>query len=169
MVPPTRQSIAFFADRCCIILESSMKLNRTCEKAWLLKPTLAKGHLFYNVIASVLMDQERFPESIAFFENAGRAWPDRGANHRGIAEVWLRQGREFSEALDHARQAVEIDRHATRMKKEALDSRRSEEHTSELQSLAYLVCRLLLEKKKKTIKVQDTRRITQTDIESTSV
>src|SRR5205823_10911754 len=30
-------------------------------------------------------------------------------------------------------------------------SRRSEEHTSELQSLAYLVCRLLLEKKKKKI------------------
>src|SRR2546425_5258366 len=28
---------------------------------------------------------------------------------------------------------------------------RSEEHTSELQSLAYLVCRLLLEKKKKEI------------------
>src|SRR2546425_5946065 len=30
---------------------------------------------------------------------------------------------------------------------------RSEEHTSELQSLAYLVCRLLLEKKKKTIQI----------------
>src|SRR2546425_2645978 len=29
------------------------------------------------------------------------------------------------------------------------DVERSEEHTSELQSLAYLVCRLLLEKKKK--------------------
>src|SRR2546425_4018162 len=29
-------------------------------------------------------------------------------------------------------------------------SPRSEEHTSELQSLAYLVCRLLLEKKKKS-------------------
>src|SRR2546425_9655924 len=29
---------------------------------------------------------------------------------------------------------------------------RSEEHTSELQSLAYLVCRLLLEKKKKHIR-----------------
>src|SRR2546425_6976034 len=29
-----------------------------------------------------------------------------------------------------------------------LRTRRSEEHTSELQSLAYLVCRLLLEKKK---------------------
>src|SRR3989441_8275375 len=31
----------------------------------------------------------------------------------------------------------------------AFASERSEEHTSELQSLAYLVCRLLLEKKKK--------------------
>src|SRR2546425_9520185 len=31
---------------------------------------------------------------------------------------------------------------------------RSEEHTSELQSLAYLVCRLLLEKKKKTHTLQ---------------
>src|SRR2546425_3327773 len=30
-----------------------------------------------------------------------------------------------------------------------LTDERSEEHTSELQSLAYLVCRLLLEKKKK--------------------
>src|SRR2546423_5593879 len=30
-----------------------------------------------------------------------------------------------------------------------LGDKRSEEHTSELQSLAYLVCRLLLEKKKK--------------------
>src|SRR2546425_5892313 len=30
-------------------------------------------------------------------------------------------------------------------------ARRSEEHTSELQSLAYLVCRLLLEKKKNIV------------------
>src|SRR2546425_5570231 len=33
--------------------------------------------------------------------------------------------------------------------RDALVKGRSEEHTSELQSLAYLVCRLLLEKKKK--------------------
>src|SRR5205823_12358364 len=32
---------------------------------------------------------------------------------------------------------------------QAVEGGRSEEHTSELQSLAYLVCRLLLEKKKK--------------------
>src|SRR3989441_9774945 len=37
-----------------------------------------------------------------------------------------------------------------RMEHETVDvATRSEEHTSELQSLAYLVCRLLLEKKKK--------------------
>src|SRR5205823_14826446 len=34
-------------------------------------------------------------------------------------------------------------------KSQAATFKRSEEHTSELQSLAYLVCRLLLEKKKK--------------------
>src|SRR2546425_1362819 len=34
---------------------------------------------------------------------------------------------------------------------------RSEEHTSELQSLAYLVCRLLLEKKKKTQVIFDVK------------
>src|SRR2546425_9573108 len=38
---------------------------------------------------------------------------------------------------------------------------RSEEHTSELQSLAYLVCRLLLEKKKKKTDIK-TRQTTYT-------
>src|SRR3712207_8091057 len=38
-------------------------------------------------------------------------------------------------------------RHAGRVRQ---PQRRSEEHTSELQSRQYLVCRLLLEKKKKT-------------------
>src|SRR3712207_7436002 len=37
-----------------------------------------------------------------------------------------------------------------------LPIRRSEEHTSELQSRQYLVCRLLLEKKKKKIQIRIT-------------
>src|SRR2546425_2347949 len=41
---------------------------------------------------------------------------------------------------------------------DAVEGKRSEEHTSELQSLAYLVCRLLLEKKKK--RRTDTRSAT---------
>src|SRR5947199_882010 len=38
------------------------------------------------------------------------------------------------------------------------DRRRSEEHTSELQSLRHLVCRLLLEKKKNQYNDQDSRQ-----------
>src|SRR2546425_6799043 len=41
------------------------------------------------------------------------------------------------------------DQKEQRLPRPALGRVRSEEHTSELQSLAYLVCRLLLEKKKK--------------------
>src|SRR2546422_3705084 len=37
-------------------------------------------------------------------------------------------------------------------------ARRSEEHTSELQSRLHLVCRLLLEKKKTQVKVQTDKR-----------
>src|SRR5205823_14504886 len=46
---------------------------------------------------------------------------------------------------------VLLDAHALALGdvEELLLAQRSEEHTSELQSLAYLVCRLLLEKKKK--------------------
>src|SRR5947199_4749694 len=47
--------------------------------------------------------------------------------------------------------ATDIASHSTRGKEieEHPDEIRSEEHTSELQSLRHLVCRLLLEKKKK--------------------
>src|SRR2546425_8691383 len=46
-------------------------------------------------------------------------------------------------------------------------SERSEEHTSELQSLAYLVCRLLLEKKKNITEPRDGRRNTSAKTEVT--
>src|SRR3712207_8330851 len=45
---------------------------------------------------------------------------------------------------------------ASPWEKEDAMHERSEEHTSELQSRQYLVCRLLLEKKKKTIYQHDT-------------
>src|SRR5437899_7968089 len=41
------------------------------------------------------------------------------------------------------------------------EARRSEEHTSELQSLRHLVCRLLLEKKKKKTNKQNTPDMTE--------
>src|SRR3712207_7626089 len=65
----------------------------------------------------------------------------RSAPERGHVAARLGRGREQQaprlgrERLDPPHEAV-------------LDAARSEEHTSELQSRQYLVCRLLLEKKK---------------------
>src|SRR2546425_6333937 len=54
--------------------------------------------------------------------------------------------RERRDPRAHARQ---VRQHRLTHNRAAMD--RSEEHTSELQSLAYLVCRLLLEKKKNIV------------------
>src|SRR5687767_15244347 len=84
-----------------------------------------------------------FPYTTLFRSVGGRQQPQDGQVARvGVARVDQPPGGEVEVAL-HER--VLGGRH------EALDALgariRSEEHTSELQSLAYLVCRLLLEKK----------------------
>src|SRR2546421_7823858 len=73
---------------------------------------------------------------------------------RAIVRARVRQ-REGS-----ARQGVRHRRHQGRGGQEelSLPERRSEEHTSELQSRSDLVCRLLLEKKKKITHTATTRR-----------
>src|SRR2546425_2020146 len=58
---------------------------------------------------------------------------------------------------------AELARRASRLAK-IRAAKRSEEHTSELQSLAYLVCRLLLEKKKKTQKEKKLQQRRQQNI-----
>src|SRR3712207_8457477 len=68
-----------------------------------------------------------------------------GAGHLAVLEddVGVREA-------EHLFQAVRHEDHADPALLEAPDQlERSEEHTSELQSRQYLVCRLLLEKKKK--------------------
>src|SRR2546425_5271001 len=57
---------------------------------------------------------------------------------------------ERAAARAHPRRAVRRAERGLRGRP-GVGRRRSEEHTSELQSLAYLVCRLLLEKKKKRL------------------
>src|SRR2546425_4691770 len=66
------------------------------------------------------------------FRSRRRHVLDSGAKERNPLCTWSGTGRSASRLPD--RRGTE---------------HRSEEHTSELQSLAYLVCRLLLEKKKK--------------------
>src|SRR5207302_7616449 len=67
-------------------------------------------------------------------------------------DVGLVEGRDLPGA--RARQEPELGGHWLRV------ARRSEEHTSELQSRENLVCRLLLEKKKKKIERKIEQKIT---------
>src|SRR5258706_4659755 len=73
-----------------------------------------------------------FPYTTLFRSPALDGAEDDGDDHREHGE-------------DRQRRAVQ-----PRREQRPLPARRSEEHTSELQSLTNLVCRLLLEKKKKT-------------------
>src|SRR2546425_7731744 len=73
-----------------------------------------------------------FPYTTLFRSESGYVFRSGGSDPRS----WYYMLRD----LDHRITRPQVGWH--------LDQR-SEEHTSELQSLAYLVCRLLLEKKKK--------------------
>src|SRR3712207_8822636 len=64
----------------------------------------------------------------------------------------FRSGRHGRRRALHAQAHGRLERGGTRaLRRDVRHLTRSEEHTSELQSRQYLVCRLLLEKKKKTI------------------
>src|SRR2546427_5421215 len=75
----------------------------------------------------------------------------RSARTAGSAKVsaWERTG------AAHTPRGTRCSTHSA---VEHLVPRRSEEHTSELQSQSNLVCRLLLEKKKKKVKTQASSR-----------
>src|SRR5438046_8619452 len=81
---------------------------------------------------------------------------ENGTGYYDLAMCDLDLGRR-----EEARRLLE---HVAKIDPEHQGARRSEEHTSELQSLTNLVCRLLLEKKKKTTIEQKTkiRKITST-------
>src|SRR3712207_7182586 len=83
-----------------------------------------------------------FPYTTLFRSQRGEGAEDRGDADR------QRQARGGEAAEDHHEEHRE-DRQRDRLG--ARDVGRSEEHTSELQSRQYLVCRLLLEKKQTTV------------------
>src|SRR3712207_7474597 len=84
-----------------------------------------------------------FPYTTLFRSQAGR--PVESLHPRPLLQV------EISQREQRQRLLLRLDRVVVRLLEvlgiDALE-RRSEEHTSELQSRQYLVCRLLLEKKK---------------------
>src|SRR3712207_7656814 len=67
----------------------------------------------------------------------------------GFQEAWVAKGRSFDLWAAALMPAADRDEVRALFNGSGLD--RSEEHTSELQSRQYLVCRLLLEKKKPDI------------------
>src|SRR2546425_8013538 len=76
------------------------------------------------------------------------------SSERGLALARTPRERDYLAAIRTYYAAYGERDHEARL------AARSEEHTSELQSLAYLVCRLLLEKKKKkTKKNRDNNRV----------
>src|SRR2546425_5533119 len=87
-----------------------------------------------------------FPYTTLFRSGAGVV------RHRlvGLAGLGLHEVLGHGVHGDHAVLAAGLDHHVAE-RHPLLDRERSEEHTSELQSLAYLVCRLLLEKKKNEV------------------
>src|SRR2546425_3494999 len=76
-------------------------------------------------------------------------WPVPTADGRPHGITWASDGRLYL-TEQRGNKIAAFDPKAERFSEYPLPHDRSEEHTSELQSLAYLVCRLLLEKKKKT-------------------
>src|SRR3989449_7746474 len=89
-----------------------------------------------------------FPYTTLFRSRGkGRAWPDR-RDHQGTPGVGA--ARPSGLAGEGTRP------HTPETPTGRPAGQRSEEHTSELQSRLHLVCRLLLEKKKKNINLRQT-------------
>src|SRR5437899_8897391 len=90
-----------------------------------------------------------FPYTTLFRSRpSGRTWPvtrTRSLTSTGLPQDPARPTKRFRATLGASREIRDPEAHA--------GLHRSEEHTSELQSLRHLVCRLLLEKKKETIEL----------------
>lgn len=85
-------------------LEEAEECLKTCSSY-----DLDRQAFFKETYGRVLMEQQRYDEAIAAFQEGITAWRQPGCCHRGIAEVLLRQGRRTDEALAEARLAVELD------------------------------------------------------------
>src|SRR2546425_6443664 len=124
-------------------------LALACTKALMSRPWLR----FYDpgVPPALTLEPRTVPQ---FLERAAAEYPDATAliffNRRLTYRQLKDQVDRFATALERlgvtrdSRVAIQLPN----LPQTVIAYYRSEEHTSELQSLAYLVCRLLLEKKK---------------------
>src|SRR3989449_9043006 len=129
----------------------------------------------WNGVGLVLVELKRFPDARNAFARAVEADPEHAGAHYNLSFTLSNLG-DFDGALRATKRALELDPYYVSQKFQLTidlqyeratigiapeisadvtaetigeDFARSEEHTSELQSRLHLVCRLLLEKKKK--------------------
>src|SRR5438132_9888604 len=98
----------------------------------------------------------RPPRSTLFpYTTLFRSLEARGIALEPIEALWIREvDRIIFEELAAGRVVRDSQRKLKTLITELAKAKRSEEHTSELQSHSDLVCRLLLEKKKKNKKIE---------------
>src|SRR5205814_9654074 len=121
-----------------------------------------------------------YPEAQRAFEQLAQAHPEIAEIHANLGLIYFEE-RKFGEAVPELRRALklkpalansatilalslsELGRYSEALpglekgfRSTDSETKRSEEHTIELQSLRHLVCRLLLEKKKQSNEVTST-------------
>src|SRR2546423_4005625 len=111
------------------------------EKGW-----IGGGNTGRNT--TIIRSNYLFDESAALYDHAVRLW-ERLSQVLNYNVMFSQRGVMMLAHTVHDAQVFKRHVHANRVNGVDNEWRahRSEEHTSELQSLAYLVCRLLLEKK----------------------
>src|SRR5205823_13457451 len=106
------------------------------EKGW-----IGGGNTGRNT--TIIRSNYLFDENAALYDHAVRLW-EHLSQVLNYNVMFSQRGVMMLAHTVHDAQVFKRHVHANRVN--GVDNR-SEEHTSELQSLAYLVCRLLLEKK----------------------
>src|SRR5437016_10037272 len=104
----------------------------------------------YLGLAKLYQKQRKLADALKMADAALGLSPEIHGGHFLRGRILAQLGREKEAQLEFAAAQKSID---------AQLNKRSEEHTSELQSLTNLVCRLLLEKKKKQKKTTRTKTI----------
>src|SRR3712207_2748404 len=100
--------------------------------------------------------REQTEHNVRTAESFTRGISKQQEGYRALTQQWVGAYRDFFSPFSYVQEGMRTFQRATQQGLEAtqqvarqgLQATRSEEHTSELQSRQYLVCRLLLEKKK---------------------
>src|SRR2546430_9330714 len=105
--------------------------------------TAVQHYIFFFLMIRRPPRSTLFPYTTLFRSIGGQRPAETVVSHGGIGKTWLRTDRQRHGAQQRFG-SLRHDQQSRRL-------RRSEEHTSELQSQSNLVCRLLLEKKNNTL------------------